>query len=280
MTLHFDPTQYKINSKDNWNTVAFDYHNNWADKHIGPFKSSIEIVRLAKIKPNEKVLDVACGTGAVSKEIVRHLNKDGLLVGIDLSRAALSIARNSIQSSNAEFLEVDAENFAFNFIFDKVLCQYGLMFFPNTKKVLKSIRNILRENGKLVIAVHGSQEEVPYFSSIMNPILRHIPDIRPEGTPTAHRFGEPNGLRSELLEAGFSNVSIKKLAYNYEIDTFEEYWQDYMRSTANSIRPKLDSSGPDIVTKIKMESKQNTSKYTKDGKIHFPWIVLIASASC
>lgn len=279
MTLHFDPIQYKINSKENWNTVAFDYHNNWADKQKGPFKSSVEIVRAAKVKSNDKVLDIACGTGAVSKQIVRHLNKDGRLVGIDLSRAALSIARKSIRSSNAEFLEMDAENIGFNFIFDKVLCQYGLMFFPNTRKVLESVRNILDKNGRLVIVVHGTQEEVPYFSNIMNPILKHIPDIRPEGTPTVHRFGEPQNLKNEILAAGFSNVLIKKLAYSYEIDNFEEYWDDYMKSTANSIRPKIQSAGPQVVSKIKMESKQNTSKHIKDGKISFPWVVLIASAS-
>jgi ubiquinone/menaquinone biosynthesis C-methylase UbiE len=279
MNPHFDPIQYKINSKENWNVVAHDYHKNWADKHEGPFKSSIEIVHLAEVKPNDKVLDLACGTGAVSKEIIRHLNKDGLLVGVDLSRTALSIARKSIQNPNADFLEMDAENIAFNFIVDKVLCQYGLMFFPNVRKVLESVRNILRENGKLVIAVHGSQEEVPYFSSIMKPILKHIPNIRPEGTPTVHRFGDPNDLRNELLAVGFTDISIKKLTCSHEIGTFEEYWQDYMRSTANSIRPKIESSGSDVISKIKIEAEQNTSMYIKDGRITFPWIVLIACAS-
>jgi hypothetical protein len=52
-----------------------------------------------------------------------------------------------------------------------------------------------------------------------------------------------------------------------------------MHSTANSIRPKIEGSGYDIVSKIKVGSKQNTSNYLKDGKIIFPWVVLIASAS-
>lgn len=274
----FDPIQYKINSKANWNTVAYDYHYNWASKQVGPFKSTAEIVKIADIKPDDKVLDLACGTGVVSKEISQYLNKNGFLAGIDLSRTALSIAKKSVPSYNSAFFEMDVENMAFNFIFDKIVCQYGLMFFPNVKKVLKSIKKILRKGGRLALAVHGLPDEVPYFSSIMNPILKHIPDIRPEGTPTVHRFGDPVVLKKELLDGGFSDISIKKFAFRYEPGTFEEYWNDYMRSTANSIRPRIESVGVDILSKIKIEAKQNVFKHTKGGKIIFPWSVLIADA--
>ncbi|HMK32684.1 MAG TPA: class I SAM-dependent methyltransferase [Nitrosopumilaceae archaeon] len=279
MSPHFDPIQYKLNSKANWNTVAFDYHNNWADKHQGPFKSTREIVNIANINQHDKVLDLACGTGAVSKEIIQYIDEDGFLIGIDLSRTALSIAKKSIQNPNVEFLEMDVEHLTFNTLFDKVLCQYGLMFFPNVGKVLKSVKKILKQDGRLAIAVHGISEDVPYFSCIMNPVLKFIPDIRPEGTPTVHRFGNPDNLNSELTKAGFSNISIKKFNFCYEVDTFEEYWQDYLHSTANYIRPKIESHGNKIVLQIKTEAKKNVSKYETDGRIIFPWSVLIASAS-
>src|SRR5579863_10480512 len=92
----FDPVQYKITTKANWNTVAPDYHYNWADQKVGPFQSTTELVKNADIRPDDKILDVACGTGAVSKEISQCLGANGLLVGIDLSRTALEIARKSI----------------------------------------------------------------------------------------------------------------------------------------------------------------------------------------
>jgi len=279
MNPNFDPIQYKINSKANWNIVAFDYHNNWADRHQGPFKSTREIVNIAGINPHDKILDLACGTGAVSKEIMQHLDDDGFLIGIDLSRTALSIAKKSIQNTNVEFFEMDAEYLSFNIFFDKVLCQYGLMFFPDVEKVLKSINKILKKDGRLVIAVHGLPKDVPYFSCIMNPVLKFIPDIRPEGTPTVHRFGDPNDLNNELVKACFSNISIKKFNFCYEVDTFEEYWQDYMHSTANSIRPKIESYGNEVVSRIKAEAKQNAFKYETNRGIIFPWSVLIASAS-
>jgi len=273
----FDPTQYKITTKANWNTVAPEYHYNWADKKIGPFRSTTEIVKAANIKPDDKILDVACGTGVVSKEISQVLGPNGLLVGIDLSRTALNIARGSIAFENSLFLEMDAENIGFNFKFDKVTCQYGLMFFPDTQKVLASIRNILNHKGMLAVAVHGLAEDVPYFSTIMKPILEYIPDIRPIGTPTVHRFGNPMDLQSELEKAGFESVSVVRHDFVYKPGTFDEYWDDYMRSTANSIRSKLESHGNEVMDKIKQDALKNAARYEKNNSITFPWTVLVAS---
>ncbi len=277
MESFFDPIEYKINSRTNWNVVAPDYHYNWANKHEGPFKSTTKVVKLAEINPSDRVLDIACGTGAVSAEIFCHLDKTGLLIGIDMSRTALAIAKKTTHGPNVNFFEMDAENLGFNFTFDKILCQYGLMFFPDTARVLKTVRKILKHGGKIVFAVHGLAEEVPYFSSIMSSILKYIPDIRPKGAPTVHRFGNSDNLKKELVGAGFSDVSITRHVFSYEAGTFDEYWYDYMHSTANSIRPKIESMGNDIVDKIKNDSRQNTKRYIKDGKMILPWIVLIAS---
>ena len=277
MIPNFDPIQYKITTKANWNTVASDYHYNWADQKVGPFKSTTELVKLANIKPDDRVLDIACGTGVVSKEISQYLGPKGFLVGIDLSRTALKIAKKSISFQSSSFIEMDAENIGFNFKFDKVTCQYGLMFFPDSQKVLKSIRNTLDKKGKIIVAVHGVAEDVPYFSTIMKPILEQIPDIRPAGTPTVHRFGNPKDLESELTKAGFVDITVSLHYFVYKPGTFEEYWEDYMHSTANSIRSKIENHGKETMEKIKKDAKKYASKYEEKGKLVFPWSVLIAS---
>jgi ubiquinone/menaquinone biosynthesis C-methylase UbiE len=278
MNSIFNPTEYKINTRINWNAVAAKYHDNWADKDTGPFKSTKELIKAAEIKPNDCVLDVACGTGAISSEISHHLGNLGKLVGIDISRVALSIAKRSAQFQNVDFIEMDAENIGFHAHFDKIVCQYGLMFFPDVNKVLKSIRNIMKKNGRLAIAVHGTQERVPYFSSIMKPILHYIPDIRAKGTPTVHRFGNPNDLGKELKLAQFSDIKIKKFTFTYKVEKFEEYWKDYIHTTANSIWPKIQCHGIKIVNAIKKDAEKNTVQFIKNGKIEFPWDILIATA--
>lgn len=275
----YDPIQYKISSIANWNSIAPNYHKNWAKKQIGPFKSTKVLVKSANIRSNDTVLDLACGTGVVSKEVSRHLGKAGMLVGIDLSRVALSIAKSSISFPNSYFVEMDAENIGFCINFDKVVCQYALMFFPDTGKVLKSVKGIMKKDGKIAVAVHGTQEGVPYFSTIMNPVLLHIPDIRPKGIPTSYRFGDPNDLFKEISNAGFSNIDVRKHTFQYNAGTFEEYWTEYMTTTVNSIRSKIEAKGIGVMSTIKKEAKITASRFTKnDGSIEFPWDVLIASA--
>ena len=278
MSSSFNPIEYKINTIANWNTVAPQYHNNWANSSTGPFKSTKELVKAAEIKPDDFVLDIACGTGAVSKEISYFLGNSGMLVGIDVSRVALSIAKKSIQFINSHFVEMDAENLGFHVNFDKVVCQYGLMFFPNVSKVLKSINSMMKKNSIIAIAVHGTPDGVPYFNCIMNSILHHIPDIRVKGTPTVHRFGNPIDLQNEITAAGFSDVKIKKFTFIYHTGNFEEYWTDYINSTANSIWPKIKSKGIELVNMIKKEAEKNTMPFIKNEKIKFPWDVLIATA--
>jgi ubiquinone/menaquinone biosynthesis C-methylase UbiE len=286
----FDPIQYKINTKINWDTVAPLYHKNWASTYTGPFKATIELIKFADINPNDTVLDLACGTGAVSKEAARHINNKldncrnnkGILIGVDISRSALSLAKLSTfpYLVRSLFIEMDAENLGFRkSFFSKILCQFGLMFFPNTLSVLKEIKELLRKDGKLCISVHGTSERVPYFSCIMDPILKQIPNLRPKGAPSVHALGNQKDLCTILQSANFSNILIRKYNFYYLAGTFEEYWSDYMSSTANSILPILKSKGTDTISSIKRESKENSEKYTDNkGTINFPWEVLIATA--
>jgi ubiquinone/menaquinone biosynthesis C-methylase UbiE len=277
MAARYDPIKYKISSMQNWNTVAPGYHNDWASKGKGPFRSTAELVKAAEIRAADSVLDIACGTGAASMHVAQLLGPSGMLVGIDFSRGALDIARSSVPTGH--FIEMDAENIGLGIKFDRIVCQYALMFFPEPARVLRRLWALLKKGGRLAVAVHGTPSGVPYFSTIMEPVLRHIPDIRPEGTPTVHRFGNAADLQCAIADARFSEVSIKEFIFDYEAGTFEEYWSDYLSTTANSIRVVIESKGPSVVSAIKAEAENKANKFAKDGKVRFPWQVLIATAT-
>ena len=285
----FDPVQYKINTRLNWNTIAPNYHMDWASRGIGPFKSTTELVKAAEISTDDIVLDVGCGTGVVSREVSHHLGNSGIIIGIDISRIALSIAKSSIKIPMRLFIEMDAENLGFPAgSFSKVICQYALMFFPNPNYVLKTIKKIMKkgrkEQSKLAIAVHGTSEGVPYFSCIMNSILKYIPNIRTKGSPSIHNLGNPDDFYNTIASAGFSDISIKKYTFHYQAGTFEEYWSDYLSSTANAIRSTVESKGSQIVSAIKKDAQEIANQFIDDddnnnkGIIRFPWDVLLATA--
>jgi hypothetical protein len=152
------------------------------------------------------------------------------------------------------------------------------MFFPDPARVLRRLWTLLKNGGMLAVAVHGMPDGVPYFSTIMEPVLRHMPDIRPEGTPTVHRFGNKASLQDVVAGAGFSDILIKEFIFDYEAGTFEEYWSDYMSTTANSIRAMIEGKDPGVVSAIKAEAERKADEFTKDGRIRFPWQVFIATA--
>jgi len=277
MAAGYDPVKYKISSIQNWDTVAPGYHSDWASRGRGPFRSTAELVKAAGIRPADSVLDVACGTGAVSMQAARLLGPSGTLVGIDFSRGALAIARSSVSAGH--FAEMDAESIGLHTRFDRILCQYALMFFPDPAGVLRRLWALLKNNGRLAVAVHGTPAGVPYFSTIMEPMLRHVPEIRPEGTPTVHRFGNRADLESVIAGAGFSGVSIREFIFNYDAGTFGEYWSDYMSTTANSIRATIEGRGPGVVSAIRAEAEEKARKFMKGGRIRFTWQVLVATAT-
>jgi hypothetical protein len=97
------------------------------------------------------------------------------------------------------------------------------MFFPDLAKVLVQLRALLnKETGWLAVAVHRTPQSAPYFRTIMEPALRHIPDIKPTGAPNIYRFGNPDDLKRVISAAGFSDVSIKKSVFDHQAGTFEE----------------------------------------------------------
>jgi ubiquinone/menaquinone biosynthesis C-methylase UbiE len=273
--MGYDPVKYKQGSRDNWNLVAPDYHGDWASKQKGPFRSTRELVMAAKIEAGHHVLDVACGTGVVSAEVARRLGDTGFLAGIDLSRGMLNIAKSFVPQ--AQFFEMDAESIGLRSKFDRIVCQYALMFFPDPTNVLKALAALTKPGGMIAVAVHGTPEGVPYFSAIMKPVLRHIPDIRPAGAPTVHRFGNPGDLAQVLASAGFVQVSVSEFVFEYPAGTFEQYWSDYLSTTAVSIRSRIEADAEKLAA-IKAEAREIAKKFESRGAINFPWQVLVATA--
>ena len=134
-------TKYKQRIINIWNEVAPFYHNRWAKNEIGPFSVTNSLIKSARIKSGYTVLDLACGTGLVTKKILTKVGK-GQVYGVDISKSALDIARRWVgKKQNVHFILGDAETIQFDTKFDIITCQYALFFFPNAQKVLKNMKN-------------------------------------------------------------------------------------------------------------------------------------------
>ncbi len=278
--MKLEHSKYKQRNMKIWNEVAPRYHKRWASINKGPFQSTAKLIKLVNINKGNTVLDLACGSGVVTKEIQNIVGATGYVVGVDTSITAIKIAKKwNERKSNLDFVNVDAEKFSFSKKFDIITCQYALFFFPNAKKALKNMRNSLKKSGKIGISVHGSKEKVPFFSNILDSVTQYIPDYLPPGSPNLDRFGTKSALRKEISKAGFSKISVKEFVFHYSPGKFEDYWRNYIKYIAKPLKEKLNALEYSKRKELKQLVKEKSTHYTKkNGEIIFPWQVLILTA--
>jgi len=274
------PFEYKKRNMTIWNEVAPRYHKKWASVNQGPFQSTSKLIESLNIKKASTVLDLACGTGVVTKKIQNKIGVSGYVVGIDTSTTAIKIAKKWNKNKvNVNFVNVDAEKFSFSKKFDVITCQYALFFFPNAQKALKNIRNSLKKSGKIGISVHGKKENVPFFSSILDSVTKFIPDYIPPDSPDLNRFGTKSSLSNEIKKAEFSNIIVKEFIFHFSPGKFEDYWKNYIKYIAKPLKEKLNALEYSKRKELKLLVKEKTIQYTKkNGEILFPWQVLILTA--
>ena len=272
-------TSYKKRNMETWNEMAPRYHKRWASKMHGPLQSTEKLIRDVGVREGEAILDVACGTGMVTKMIGQAVGDAGLVIGADTSVSAIRIAKKH-GGQNVLFVNADAENMAFAKKFDAITCQYALFFFPDAPKALKNMRHNLKESGRIGIVVHGSKDKAPFYGAILDAAAKFIPDYVPEGTPQLDRYSTKRDLEKEVADAGFSNVVIKEYIFTYSPGTFENYWEDYQRYVARPIKAKIDALGSARKEEFREEIRRNAIRYTdrRSGVITFPWQVLVLTA--
>ena len=168
--------KYKQHTISVWNEVAPFYHKRWAKKEIGPFAVTKKLLDLSKIKNGDSVLDLACGTGLVTKKLIRKVGKDGQIYAIDSSESAIKIAKKWAGTpKNLHFVRADAEKVQFNTKFDAITCQYALFFFPNEQKVLKNMKKMLKKNGLVLPKIYIMLEQMlKKFNLIQNLMQLHV----------------------------------------------------------------------------------------------------------
>ena len=171
------------------------------------------VMALANPQPGERVLDVACGTGALTRAVAKSIGPNGRVVGLDLSSEMLAVGcKITLDPSSAapiEWREGDVSAIPIeNETFDIVFCNFGLMFFPDRVAALKEMRRVLKPNGRLALAVWGSISKCPGQMAMKESWERHFTDHA--GLFDAqHSLSDPETVLLLLQEAGFKDISVQ-----------------------------------------------------------------------
>jgi ubiquinone/menaquinone biosynthesis C-methylase UbiE len=161
----------------------------------------------AQIRAGQRVLDVACGTGALTCEIVARVGPSGSVVGLDLNEVMLEVARRKVPTLEWWQGPVEALPFA-SASFDAVVSQFGLMFFENRGTAIEEMMRVLRPGGRLAVAVWGSLETSPGYAALAALVQRLCGDRVAEVFRAPFVLGTPQVLHSIFTEAGLPNAEI------------------------------------------------------------------------
>lgn len=206
------PSAFKFNSS----SVANAYDTVLVPVLFEPWAES-----LIKENSNWKgttVLELACGTGVLTKKLIKNVGFDGKVFALDINKEMIDVAKINC-ANEATFIHGTAEKLelAENAI-DKVVCQQGFQFFPNQKQVAHEIFKVLKKNGKGIITTWSPVSECDIFQTICD-TLESL-DLNDLSNNMKLPFGQKNSEPISLAfeEIGFSEIKTaiqkKKLFLN------------------------------------------------------------------
>jgi ubiquinone/menaquinone biosynthesis C-methylase UbiE len=170
--------------------------------------------RAASLSPSA-VLEIAAGTGVVTRALAPKLSPSASYVVTDLNQPMLDYAASrQAPDSRITWRQADALALPFeNAAFDLVCCQFGAMFFPNRRFAYREARRVLKPGGHFLFNVWDRIEENVFADEVTKALARFFPNDPPRFLArTPHGYHDTALIRSELEDAGFSHVEIETRA--------------------------------------------------------------------
>lgn len=179
----------------------------------------------AEPEPGERVLDLACATGIVARQVAPLVGDAGRVVGLDIDSGMLRVARERSSSDGVEveWREDDATDTGLPAAsFDLVLCQQGIQFFEEPESALREARRVLGVGGRMVLNVWKPLAHHPVYEGLLEAEARYLgADLDTVATPFT--FGDSERLSALMHGAGFQDVEVTEQTLDVEFpdpDTF------------------------------------------------------------
>jgi len=236
--------------------------------------SAVRLIELARPRPDERVLDVGCGTGIAARRAAPHVGDRGRVVGLDASPGMLAVARAAAgrETLTIDWKEGRAEALPFaDGAFDLVLCQYALMFFTDASAALAEMRRALADNGRAVLSVWQGLDHHPFYELLDRAIERHLGT---SGVRDIFALGDAVELRDRVAKAGFRHIEIEPFALLARFPDPEGFLAGEIDVDTAAIpaMQHLDAAArADLTTRIRSEMAEALRSVTVSGHVQLPF---------
>lgn len=220
---------------EGWSEIACTYERAF-EKLTSQF--SRELVRLLALQPHHRVLDVAAGTGSFS---LQAASTGARVTATDFAAGMIGRLQQRIDEaglSNMATAVMDGQALQFeDGSFDFSASVFGLIFFPDIAGGLAELRRVVCAGGRAAVVCW----EVPEKFELMNLLGASIAEAVPEFDMSAHkpvwaRMVGPDLLRQAMENAGFSEVSVSNMTGVLEIESPQQFWNDFTSSAPPMVK--------------------------------------------
>lgn len=187
-----------------------------------------QLIRRVDLRPGDRFLDVACGSGALAIPAAR-LGADVVAADIAPEMIERLRARTSAETlssiegkvMNGEALELPDDTF------DVSASLNGVSLFPNVKGGLKEIVRVTRPGGKVMIATFGAPQKAEFLTLLMGALKAAVPGFTPlsmDPPPLPFQLADPGQFHQELAGAGLTDVQVESVTWEMAHASADRFW--------------------------------------------------------
>lgn len=226
-------------------------------------------------RKGQNVLDIACGTGVLTCDMLVRVGREGSVTGVDPNAGMLAVAQEL--EPNIEWLEGFAESLPFESeTFDCVVSQFGFMFFKDKVKAANEVSRVLKSNGSVTIAVWDNIENIPGYSAELSLIESIAGSEAANAVRAPFSMGNAGLLKEILLGAGLQNVEVETIAGNAHFPSIQSMVEAELRGWLPIMGVNLTE---EIINRILARAESQLAEFKRDdGSVQFPVFILLARA--
>lgn len=232
-----------------------------------------QLLELAGVGVGDRVLDVACGTGVLARAAIARVGPTGSVTGLDLNEAMLAVAAG--EAPHITWVPAPAESLPMSDAsFDKVLCQFGLMFFADRETALREMARVTRPGGRVCVATWAGLSETPGYAA-MSELLADLLGREPaEALAAPFSIGTESALRAVMC-AAFDPVEVRRLEGRARFPSIDDWVATDVR--AWTLRELIDDQQ---FEELRAAARVRLHEFCDaEGRVSFDAPALVAVAS-
>lgn len=197
--------------------IPANYDQGLGPNIFEPFAADIA-VRAARRSP-ARVLELAAGTGIVSRKLRDALPAKAHLTVTDLNPPMLALAQAKFrEAENATFVQADAMGLAFpDAHFDLIVCQFGVMFFPDKRASFREALRVLASGGAYLFSTWATMAENPFSQIAQKVSAAYFPDDPPSFYRVPFSYPDADIVAADLKSAGFTQIECTPVALQHPL---------------------------------------------------------------